>query len=279
MELEHSESIIFNYSNVFFGRYQNSDEKCHKMTINHTLIYLYGGELIVEENNKQTKIHRGQCIFIRKDNRILLTKRARGEEQFKAIFMHLTRDLLRDFFHKLNGNRLPQVTAKFKNSLVEMPYSLEVESLFQSLTPYFDASVTPSDQIMQLKKLEGIYCLLNIDEKFYSCLFDFSDPWKIDILNFMDENYMCDLTVEEIANYTGRSLTTFKRDFKKISSLSPRKWIIKKRLKIAHDKIRHEQLKASDVYLEVGFKSLSHFSIAFKNHFGYSPSKLNWTNQ
>ena len=46
---------------------------------------------------------------------------------------------------------------------------------------------------------------------------------------------------------------------------------MEKRLKVALDKIRNEKKKVSDVYLEVGFKNLSHFSSAFKKQFGYSP--------
>ena len=48
-----------------------------------------------------------------------------------------------------------------------------------------------------------------------TALFDFSTPWKMDILDFMNENYMYEFTLEELAHYTGRSLATFKRDFKK----------------------------------------------------------------
>ena len=50
----------------------------------------------------------------------------------------------------------------------------------------------------------------------------------------MNENYMYELTMEEMAHYTGRSLATFKRDFKKISDLTPEKWFIRKRLEVAY---------------------------------------------
>jgi AraC-like DNA-binding protein len=88
----------------------------------------------------------------------------------------------------------------------------------------------------------------------------------------MNENYMYDLSMEEIASYTGRSLAVFKRDFKKLSLLSPEKWLIEKRLKVAYDKIRNEGKKVSDVCFEVGFKNLSHFSIAFKRQYGVPPT-------
>ncbi|MDR0619133.1 MAG: helix-turn-helix transcriptional regulator [Bacteroidales bacterium] len=80
--------------------------------------------------------------------------------------------------------------------------------------------------------------------------------------------------MEEIASYTGRSLAVFKRDFKKVSRLPPQKWLIQKRLEAAHDKIRNDGKKISDVCFEVGFKNLSHFSRVFKEQFGYAPRFL-----
>jgi AraC-like DNA-binding protein len=151
----------------------------------------------------------------------------------------------------------------------DRPY---IRSLFESMTPYFDSEMQPTDELLKLKMAEGVYVLLNTDKSFYSSLFDFTEPWKIDILNFMNKNYMYDLSMEEIASYTGRSLAVFKRDFKKVSSLSPEKCLIQKRLEAAHDKIRNNGKKVSDVYLEVGFKNLSHFSRVFKQQFGYAPT-------
>jgi AraC-like DNA-binding protein len=149
----------------------------------------------------------------------------------------------------------------------------DIRSLFESMTPYFDSSIPPTAELLKLKMTEGVLILLNTDKDVYASLFDFAAPWKIDILDYLNENYMYDLSVKEIASYTGRSLASFKRDFKKISSLSPEKWLIEKRLKVAHDKIRNDGKKVSDVCFEVGFKNLSHFSRVFKERFGYTPTK------
>lgn len=273
MEMDHNESMIFNYADVFFSYYFNNDVRCHKMIENHTLIYVYAGELQVDENNKQTRIHGGQCVFIRRDNRVTMTKQPKGEEQFKAIFMVLTRNFLREFFQTMNRSELPLEVARFKQSLVKLPKTPDIESLFQSMTPYFDSSIKPTEQLMKLKMQEAVYSLLNIDKNFYSCLFDFTEPWKIDIIDFLEKNYMYDFSVEDIAVYTGRSLAAFKRDFKKISPLPPQKWLIEKRLKVAHDKLLNEKVRVSDIYLEVGFKNLSHFSTAFKKQYGFAPTK------
>jgi len=243
------------------------------MIENHTLVYVYSGELLVEEGHKKTRIHGGQCVFVRKDVRVTLNKQPKGEEQFKAIFMVFNRNFLREFYHSINKNELPEEILGFKHSLVKLPNTPDIESLFQSMVPYFDSTVKPTEKLMNLKLQEGVYSLLNIDKNFYSCLFDFTEPWKIDILDFLDSNYMYNLSIEDIANYTGRSLATFKRDFKKVSPLPPQKWLIEKRLKVARDKIQNKKSKVSDVYLDVGFKNLSHFSNAYKKQFGYSPTQ------
>ncbi|KAA6327089.1 Virulence regulon transcriptional activator VirF, partial [termite gut metagenome] len=160
-----------------------------------------------------------------------------------------------------------------KISLCKLPIRPDIISLFESMTTYFDSSIQPSDELLKLKMTEGMYVLLNMDKSFYSSLFDFTEPWKIDILGFLNENYMYEFSMEEIARYTGRSLASFKRDFSKISDLSPQKWLIKKRLEVAHEKLQERGKKISDVYVDVGFKNLTHFYYAYKKQYGYSPAK------
>lgn len=239
----------------------------------HSLTYVYGGEMIIEERGKKTVIGKGECAFIKRDNRIVMTKQSKDNEQYKGIFMSFNRNDLREFYSKMERYNIPSGNNKIEESVVKMPLIPEVESLFNSMTPYFNTDIKPREEFMNLKVQEGIYLLLNTDKRFYSTLFDFTEPWKIDILQFLNENYMCDLAMEDIANYTGRSLATFKRDFKKISDLTPQKWLIQKRLKVAHEMIKHQNKKVKDVYMDVGFKNLSHFSKTYKEMYGYAPTR------
>lgn len=272
MEIKHKESITFNHSDVFFSHYFNNDTKCSHMAKEHYLVYIYSGELLVEEGDTKTTVHRGECVFIRRDNRVTLTKQPKDDEQYKGIFMCFKRNFLCELYQKIEKDEIPLDACKEGPSVIKLKKSLNIESLFSSMTPYFNTSFQPSEELMHLKLQEGVFSLLSIDKCFYAMLFDFTEPWKIDILEFLNENYMYDLSIEKIAHFTGRSLSTFKRDFKKISLLSPQRWLMEKRLKVAYDKIKNEKKRVSDVYLEVGFKNFSHFSSAFKKQFGYSPS-------
>jgi len=78
----------------------------------------------------------------------------------------------------------------------------------------------------------------------------------------------------QFAKLTGRSLATFKRDFKKVFAAAPEKWLLQKRLEMAHYLIGQRKQTPATAYLEAGFENLSHFSTAFKKFFGYMHSGL-----
>lgn len=269
--MAYSNSI--NYSGIFLSWYHVNDTKCVHTNVDHNLIYLYSGRLVIEEENKETVINPGECVFVRRNHRVKMNKLSFKGKEYKGITMAYKRNVLRDFYNNMDKKAMPKDVKMPEKSIFKISLRPDITSLFQSLTPYFDSSVLPTEEVIKLKEQEGILALLNTDKNFFPVLFDFTEPWKIDILDFLNENYMDDLTMEEIAAFTGRSLSTFKRDFSKISDLTPQKWIINRRLEVAYNKLQNENKKVVDVSTEVGFKNLSHFYAAFKRQYGFSPRR------
>jgi len=105
-------------------------------------------------------------------------------------------------------------------------------------------------------------------------LADFSEPGKIDLADFMEKNYKFNMPLERFSYLTGRSLTTFKRDFKYIYGITPQRWLTEKRLKLAYDLLINGNQTPAEIYREAGFENLSHFSFAFKKRFGYAPQSI-----
>jgi len=127
---------------------------------------------------------------------------------------------------------------------------------------------------MEAKIKEVILTLIETMPELKSVLFDFVEPWKIDLAAFMNSNYTVDLDLEGFAHYTGRSLSSFKKEFEQTFQTTPMKWIVSRRLEKARRLIEEEKERPLDVYLRVGFKNLSHFSTAFKRQYGYPPSAI-----
>ena len=266
--------LIFNYNNVFFSFFYDDLSGCVQGSRECALIYVVSGEMILDNGTEKIHVRKGECVFIPRDHHITMFKKTYNGERYCGIFLMFTRSFLREMYGKLSIGRIHERSRKLDNGVIKLPKTVELASLFASMSPYLDPEVRPRDSFMELKLQEALMALLAIDERFVPTLFDFNEPWKIDILDFMDQNYMCDLSIEDIAHYTGRSLATFKRDFKKISDLTPEKWLIKRRLERAYELMKTGKKKVVEVYAEVGFRNPSHFSTAFKKEFGMAPSAL-----
>ena len=266
--------LIFNYNNVFISFFYDGSTACIHRSREYAMNYVYSGEMVLDNGEKEIHVGKGECVFIPRDHHITLYKRPLDGEKYCGIFLNFTRNFLRELFPVVGHGQLPPDAPRLRPEVIKLPPTAEITSLFSSMTPYFNPEVKPQDDVMHLKLQEGLLALLHIDPRFATMLFDFNEPWKIDILDFMNRNYMHEFTLEELAHYTGRSLATFKRDFKKVSNLTPEKWLIRKRLDAAYALMQEGGRKIADVCTQVGFKNQSHFSTAFKKQFGIAPTAV-----
>jgi len=213
----------------------------------------------------------GEMLLIGKNQLGTLTKTPLPGANYETIVISLQEDLLR----KIVLEEKREADSKYigpPNILI--PSNEFFQGYFQSVVPYARRSgANMTDEMGILKVKEGVKLLLLALPELRNYLFDFSEPHKIDLERFMLSNFHFNIPIEKFAQLTGRSLAGFKRDFKKAFGLPPRHWLQDKRLKAAKYLIEAKHQKPSAIYLDLGFKSLSHFSHSFKNKFGKSPNQ------
>jgi AraC-like DNA-binding protein len=97
------------------------------------------------------------------------------------------------------------------------------------------------------------------------------------ILMFMEKHYMdCDLTPEKVAQANGISMRYLHSLFQQ-SGMTVCKWIWERRLKATREDLLDpamEKNRISEIAFRRGFNDPAHFSRAFKERFGLSPSQL-----
>lgn len=142
-----------------------------------------------------------------------------------------------------------------------------------SLQPYYNHGKL-EDAFADVKREELLIILLQQQPELAGLFFDYGIPQKINIEEFMNSNYKFNVDNERFAYLTGRSISAFKRDFKQIFNETPNRWLVLKRLQEAYFLIDKKSKKPSDIYLDLGFETLSHFSFAFKKQFGLTPTEL-----
>ena len=224
----------------------------------------------VIQGNKSYTFGPGDTLLFPNNQISTLIKNPKDGQSYKAIVIFFLPKRLKEFYVK-NPIQFTELHTRKIKTFAKHPM---IESFFASLIPYFDLESVLPERIISIKIEEALTILRSIDKDIDNLLADFSEPYKINLSDFMEKNYMHNLTMEKFGYLTGRSLTTFKRDFKKTFNNTPQKWITQKRLELAHYQLSEKKRKPIDVYLETGFENLSHFSFAFKKHFGYAPSEL-----
>lgn len=96
-------------------------------------------------------------------------------------------------------------------------------------------------------------------------------------LNYIEQNFQNDISVEGIAEFCGLNRTYFGRIFKEAVGKSPQEFLLSYRMVKAAELLKLTQLSIGDIGNAVGYPNQLHFSRAFKNVYGSSPRE--WRNQ
>jgi AraC-like DNA-binding protein len=236
----------------------------------HMLVWFISGETKIIQAASTFNFQTGDIFLIPRNELATIINYPKQGLPHKTVVMHLSSERLKKFYEKIEVRKNLQPELKiysFRNHPL-------LESCLASLIPYFDVEGTLPEDLATLKITEAISILRIIDPGVDSVLANFDVPGKIDLLNFMQRNYMFNTSLEKLGYLTGRSLSTFNRDFKKLFHTSPQKWLTDKRLELAYYHLTEKRKKPTEVYLEVGFEDLSHFSFVFKKKYGVSPNQV-----
>lgn len=248
------------------------DDKLFKSDLmfqDHMLIWFISGETKIIQWDTAFIFKTGDIFLIPRNQLATIINYPKNGLPHKSVVMHLSVERLRKFYEKIAVKRSQpeQKIYRFRNHPL-------LESCMASLIPYFDLEGEFPDELASLKISEAVNILRMIDPGVDNVLANFDAPGKIDLVNFMQRNFMFNMPLERLGYLTGRSLSTFNRDFKRIFNTTPQKWLIEKRLELAYYQLAEKKRKPAEVYLEAGFEDLSHFSFIFKKKYGVSPNQL-----
>jgi AraC family transcriptional regulator, exoenzyme S synthesis regulatory protein ExsA len=263
----------FYIPNIAFFSGSRKEHAQDEFVQEHVLTHVVAGEVRFSEADKETIARAGETILFRRNLLVKCEKRHLADgSPFKVVNFVLERQFLEQYAVKHNVKRTV-IPPDHKPVLVLQPKA-PLLGLLHSVYPYFETAKPMSKDMLYLKLNETILALLEQEEELDSWLFGNPQEGKIDLGDFMHRNYMFNVPMTKFAELTGRSLSTFQRDFHRIFGTNAAAWLLKRRLQAAHHAITTKQQKPVDIYLDLGFEDIAHFSRTFKNEFGYNPSHL-----
>lgn len=250
--------------------YYNVNRAGEQFVADHIFSYQISGTLVVNDGKQEQVFEEGDFRFSRRNQLTKFVKRPPERGEFKTIAIIFDQQTLREFSAEY-GYKAEKKTAE--DGFMVLTNTHVYKNFMDSLLPYLHADQIIDKELLALKIREALLLLLKINPELKDVLFDFSEPGKIDLEAFMQKNYHFKISINRFAYLTGRSLATFKRDFTKVFNTSPSRWLIKRRLQEAHYLIKKQGKRPSEIYLDLGFEDFSHFSYAFRQAYGHSPTR------
>lgn len=238
----------------------------------HAISFVVAGTNTLDDGLNQQVFGEREMYFCRRNQLLKYVKNPPEGGEFRSVSMFFTQELLREFSIKYGYSSTQKMDIP---AYIQLGEKSVLANYMNSLREYEELfNQQPDSPLYRMKQEEAILLLLKTYPELANVLFDFSEPGKIDLEAFMQQNYHFNVSLNRFAYLTGRSLSGFKRDFEKVFSVSPGRWLLQRRLKEAYILLKEHNRAVSDVYPDLGFEDLSHFSFAFKKQYGMAPSQV-----
>lgn len=237
----------------------------------HLLLFVLEGSNTLTYGKQKYVVGKNEMILLKKATAVRYEKKGNPENDniYDSLMFCLKDDILKEFLTKAEIT-VPRSDEEIKTTV--NPMSDCLIAFAHSLKPYFNNPAEVNPRLLRLKIMELLFDVSHDSKNTFRQILQLRQPVRADIREVVEQNYTNPVTLPELAYLSGRSLSSFKRDFMLVFNESPAMWIRNKRLCKAKEMLEISSLSVNDVCFSVGFENLSHFSRIFKEHYGVPPS-------
>ena len=256
-----------------FVAYRNQDPPLKNEVFfeEHAVICVLEGEKKFVSATQTIHVRKGNIVFIRRGYYVM---QETIDTNYRSLVFFFNEKLLKEFVGQhleLFENTL--LSNEEYSTLLVFEITESLEKFTESIFPYFTLKTQYLNHFLRLKLQELLLHILEIDVsgQFKNILFSLYKGEKVDLEYLMQSYYLKLLSLEELSRLSGRSLSAFKRDFQEKFDTSPAICIKNKRLEYAGLQLENTDKNVSEISMEIGYESVSHFIKAFKEKFGKTP--------
>ena len=241
--------------------------------------YVVRGTKYIYYGDSRYTISRGEVFYMGVGNHYVEDIPEEGRN-FEQIVVYYSPEQLQRILLNLNMNYSINITNSHscercrKHNHVSLPATTTLRNLFNHVTSFlYEDNFIHDVAAENLKMTELIYTIVSMEE---CCL-------RSKILSNVDAAYgsfeqiiyshiFHDISIEELASISHRSLTSFKKEFKRHFTMPPHRWFIRQRLMQSRLLLISTSKSISEIGNECTFPNTSHFIKLFKKEYGTTPA-------
>lgn len=247
-----------------------------KVQLNANLISFLteGSKELYYEND--SKIVTNKDFVIAKSGNCLMSENLSEDKKYTSLLFFFSDSFMIHFKEKYQiEHKREQNCSEMESKFKIFSYDSFISNFVNSLQQLIQSEIPLTEDFFKVKLEEFLFYLV---QKRGTEIISFLDTnilqkHHIRLKNSVENNIFSKLTLEELAFLSNMSLSTFKREFKKLYGSSPSKWIQEKRLEKSAEMLRNKKERPIDVYATIGYESLSSFTQSFKHKFGITPKQ------
>jgi AraC family transcriptional regulator, exoenzyme S synthesis regulatory protein ExsA len=269
-------TINFEIGELLFAQFScPGTEPAGVWTRTDYLIHVVSGIMIWKDHAGAWATEAGQAVYFKKGAKIIPEHYA---DDICLQLFFIPDAFVRETVMEL-ATELPPLPpysepADMRKTVINVNNDIALAAFFHAMAIYFASDEKPPGALLKLKLKELLTSFLlgqnNPQLSSYLRYLAACDAPPIE--EIMEMNFCYNLTIDTFAQMCHRSLSSFKREFRKRYGTSPGKWLLERRLERSASLLQATGMSVTEIMFECGFEDPSHFSRAFKDRFGQAPS-------
>jgi len=267
-EVKCGKDIHFNINSPMFRICRIDQIKILNSLFSPAIIFVMSGTLSVKWAEMEVEVVAGRAGLIHRCDLVDYSFDIYGGN-FDLMIFSVSDELLRDFidFSEINIKK-----ADLLSAFEVFERTLPLHDFVRSVEPFFEEVNCRDGQLLSLKIMELLYLLHEQNTNICAQLLKGRVMKRENLEKVIHDHLLTPMPLTELASRSGRSLSTFKRDFFQIYNSPPSQWIKERRLQKAKELILGSNMSVREVCETLGFDNVAHFSRMFKSQFGHSPN-------
>lgn len=239
---------------------------------NHLIsIVLAGEQRITTYEEEEIIVSEGEVLLIPR-GMYYTTDLLPARGAFRCLLFYFDDAAVRTF---LSTSKVVELPTKNLPDHLRLGLVPAMRTFTENLLQLYNNTALGNENILRLKQQEMLHLLNEAvgAEQLARFLFRLTLPRRRNLRSFMEANYAKPLTMENYAYLTGRSVSSFRRDFKANFDATPVLWLRGKRMERALELFEDPGASVGTVSREVGYQNTSYFIRGFKEKVGLSPKQ------
>jgi AraC family transcriptional regulator, exoenzyme S synthesis regulatory protein ExsA len=235
-------------------------------------LFIKEGESVLNSSTENFNIYISESVLLKCGSYFADLIQKSEHKNCEIFAIHLHKDILQELykdevpsFIKSNDSKIFAQKIEKQDVIIHFIESLEF---------YFQNPTLVNDELLKLKIKELILLLLqtNNAKNIISLFSHLFTPRQANFKEVILTHLFSNISVPELAVLSGRSLSTFKRDFENYFKDTPASYIKEQKLLKANELLISTDFSVSEICYEVGFSDTSHFTKLFKLKYHLTPS-------